>query len=210
VLQVLTTFTSDARDLLEVRRSEASLKGRVAELSSRLKVRALRLQSIISSTCCVYVSVDSCSNTRLRLCSGVLQCTDVSWHPVLHSAAWVGRMAKMAGLSSRLKSEHCRDHVNLVPVPVSGVARANTSRRASATEILYFKSPAFRARVSLQLSQGHCLARISTTREVKPLALRRVMHCSSSWLPARPRARSTHPRLKTCETIWCAFPLCAG
>jgi hypothetical protein len=36
---VLTTFTSDARDLLEVRRSEAALKGKLAELSSKLKVR---------------------------------------------------------------------------------------------------------------------------------------------------------------------------
>lgn len=39
-LQVLTTFTSDRRDLLEVRRSEAELKTTVAELSSKLNVRA--------------------------------------------------------------------------------------------------------------------------------------------------------------------------
>lgn len=39
VLQVLTTFTSDPRELLEVRRSEAALKGKVAELTSKLKVR---------------------------------------------------------------------------------------------------------------------------------------------------------------------------
>jgi len=39
-LQVLTSFTSDRRDLLEVRRSEAKLQTTVAELSSKLKVRA--------------------------------------------------------------------------------------------------------------------------------------------------------------------------
>jgi hypothetical protein len=53
VLQVLTTFTSDARDLLEVRRSEASLKSRVAELSSRLKVNAAG----ISQTCQLFTCV---------------------------------------------------------------------------------------------------------------------------------------------------------
>ncbi|WIA13504.1 hypothetical protein OEZ85_007077 [Tetradesmus obliquus] len=43
-VDVLTTFTSDARELLEVRRSEASLKARVAELGARLKGDALQQQ----------------------------------------------------------------------------------------------------------------------------------------------------------------------
>ncbi|KAF6255462.1 hypothetical protein COO60DRAFT_1702793 [Scenedesmus sp. NREL 46B-D3] len=43
-VDVLTTFTADARDLLEVRRSEASLKARVAELGARLKGDALQQQ----------------------------------------------------------------------------------------------------------------------------------------------------------------------
>jgi hypothetical protein len=51
VLQVLTTFTSDARDLLEVRRSEASLKGRVAKLSSRLKVSGVASGAVEVKTC---------------------------------------------------------------------------------------------------------------------------------------------------------------
>jgi hypothetical protein len=37
-LQVLTTVVSDARDLLEVRRSEASLKAQLAEAQAKLKV----------------------------------------------------------------------------------------------------------------------------------------------------------------------------
>jgi hypothetical protein len=36
---VLTTVVSDARDLLEVRRSEASLKAQLAEAQAKLKVR---------------------------------------------------------------------------------------------------------------------------------------------------------------------------
>lgn len=37
-LQVLTTVVSDARDLLEVRRSEAALKTQLAEAQAKLKV----------------------------------------------------------------------------------------------------------------------------------------------------------------------------
>lgn len=36
--QVLTTFTSDSRDVVDVRRSEASLKAQVEELQGRLEV----------------------------------------------------------------------------------------------------------------------------------------------------------------------------
>lgn len=39
VSQVLTTFTSDAREQVEVRRSEAALKAQVRDINNKLKVR---------------------------------------------------------------------------------------------------------------------------------------------------------------------------
>lgn len=53
---MLTTFTSDARELLEVRRSEASLKARVAELGARLKVRLSSVLTCVAACVCILPS----------------------------------------------------------------------------------------------------------------------------------------------------------
>lgn len=45
VCQVLTLFTCDARDVVEVRHSEAKLKSRVADLQHQLQVWYRRAQS---------------------------------------------------------------------------------------------------------------------------------------------------------------------
>lgn len=47
--QVLTTVVSDARELLEVRRSEASLKAQLADAHAKLKVGAGVIDSFTTS-----------------------------------------------------------------------------------------------------------------------------------------------------------------
>lgn len=66
-LQVLTTVTSDARDIVEIRRSEAALKAKLQEAEAKLKVRRVKRADVVGGD--AHVETLDCSESIVIACT---------------------------------------------------------------------------------------------------------------------------------------------